>query len=288
VDENEFLQSLKTDEERFEDQVQSAEHFVRLKKQSGYGQSDEAEKVAVHPAIAAGIGGAAAGGALGYENGNLRRAGIGALVGGAGGAAAGALFGRREEGEEKKAGLGRGAFMGAKSAVREGVRSLGRDIKGVANTKAPNHTRAFNAGRIAAKAAPVVAAGAASYAVGKNEKTAGMSDKLKSIGPLAGLLMAGGAAAGGLGTYAASKPREHLGGKSRAEDELDGQVKAHQERPEEGLLHKMKNRTTELSRGYAQAFREHPGKASIIGAGAGAAGGLGLARLLDAVRKVPR
>lgn len=117
-----------------------------------------------------------------------------------------------------------------------------------------------------------------------SEKRASLAEKLKQIGPLAGGLMAGGAAAGGIGTYLASKPQDELGGKSRAEDELEASVEAQRGRPERGLLHKMKNRTTELEHGYAQAFRDHPVKASLLGAAAGASGGYGLARLLDALR----
>lgn len=116
------------------------------------------------------------------------------------------------------------------------------------------------------------------------EKTASLSEKLKQIGPLAGGLMAGGATAGGLSTYLASKPRAELGGKSRAEEDLEAIVEAQKGRPESGLLHKMRNRTSELEHGYAQAFRDHPVKASLLGAAAGASGGYGLAKLLDALR----
>jgi hypothetical protein len=240
VDDNEFLESLKTNEERFEDQVQSAEHFIRLKKQSGYGQSSETTEKTASAMESARR-------AL-SKSPTLRAAVLSGVASGTVGAGLGAASsppGHRLEG-----------------AVGSGIRS-----------------------------GAVGAAGGALYQHLSNklaEKRASMADKLKSIGPLAGTLMAGGAAAGGIGTYLASKPQDHLGGKSRAEDELEGQVKAHQERPETGLLHKMKNRTTELEHGYAKAFRDHPGKAALIGAGAGAAGGYGLAKLLDAVRKVNR
>jgi len=117
-----------------------------------------------------------------------------------------------------------------------------------------------------------------------SEKRASLAEKLKQIGPLAGGLMAGGAAAGGIGTYLASKPQEELGGRSRAEDELEAFVEAQKGRPERGLLHKMKNRTTELEHGYARAFSDHPVKASLLGAAAGASGGYALTKLLDALR----
>jgi len=178
MDEQEFLESLKTDDERFDEFTAGAEHFIRLKKQSGYERPEP-------------------------------------------------------------------SFGVEKAASATGQDSL-------------------------------------------TEKRAGMADKLKSLGPLTLALMGTGAAVGGAGTYLASRPQEHLGGKSKAEDELEAQVQAHQERPEKGLLHKMKNRTTELEHGYAKAFRDHPGKAGLIGAGAGAAGGYGLARLLDAVRGAAR
>jgi hypothetical protein len=186
MDEDEFLQSLKTDDEKFNEFVAGAEHFVRLKQQSGY------EQPAPIPT-------------------------------------------------EKRA-----------------TSSLG---------SAPGST--------------LVDAGLA-------EKRASLAEKMKSLGPLSLGLIGGGAAAGGIGTYLASRPREELGGKSKAEDELEGMVEQHQKRPEHGLLHKMKNRTTELEHGYAKAFRDHPLKAGLLGAGAGATGGYGLARLLDAVRGAAR
>lgn len=244
MDESEFLESLKTEEDRFNELTAGAEHFIRLKKQSGYEQ----------PVV--------------------------------------------PEAPEKTASL-RSAFNGARSSLEQGARGLKRDIKGALNNKASTYSRSFDAGRVVGKAAPVVAGGAVAHALGKHqgkresereifgdlaEKRASAAEKLKSIGPLTAALMGAGALTGGVGTYLSSRPQEDLDGKSKAEDELETQVRAHQGRPENGLLRKLMNRTTELEHGYAKAFRDHPGKASILGAGAGAAGGYGLARLLDAVR----
>jgi hypothetical protein len=365
MDEDEFLQSLKTDDEKFNEFVAGAEHFVRLKQQSGY------EQPAAPPTEKkAGVGARLGLGALNFTGGALGK-GIEAAddirnlaVGGSAGRAhaagrvavgAGSLGGAyalgksRGKSSEKKAasslggvlgstliGAGLGAASGA--AKKDGKRghtmrsalvggttgyltglaggtpsAAGKGLRSLASKIRPSHeTKAVSALRdpkknvdmgfdkmwmntatekrrpldnvlVEAIKGPKVKA-ASELA----EKRAGLAEKMKSLGPLSLGLMGGGAAAGGLGTYLASRPREELGGKSKAEDELEGMVEAHQKRPEHGLLHKMKNRTTELEHGYAKAFRDHPLKAGIIGAGAGATGGYGLARLLDAVRGAAR
>lgn len=328
MDESELLESLKTDEERFNELTAGAEHFIRLKKQSGYEQpSPELEKTAIamkagpsfgQKAKEFGMGALAAvkgraGEAANSVKGVVGRGPYGKDAVGRGASsgwlasgavlpvaayAAGKHMGKKDA--EKTAGMATSAYHGAKSGLRTGLRGLKRDVQGMMNKNSPNYSRAWDAGHAASKIAPVVATGAIAHAVGKHqgekakeqeifgdkfaEKRASMAEKLKSLGPLSLGLMGAGAATGGIGTYLASKPQADLGGRSRAEDELETKVKAQQGRPEKGLLHKMNNRTTELEHGYAKAFRDHPGKAALIGVAGGAAGGYGLSRLLDAVR----
>ncbi len=94
-----------------------------------------------------------------------------------------------------------------------------------------------------------------------------------------------GAILGGIGTYAASRPQKDSG-KSRAEEDLEGKVEVQKSQPERGLLSKMHNRNTELEHGYARAFREHPGKAALIGTVTGAMGGYGIGRLAGGLAKL--
>jgi hypothetical protein len=93
-----------------------------------------------------------------------------------------------------------------------------------------------------------------------------------------------GALAGGVGTYMASKPQKDTG-KGKAEEELEAMVQAQKKIPERGLLHKMKNRETENAHGFAKAFREHPGKAALIGALTGALSGYGIGQLGGAIAR---
>lgn len=321
MDETEFLESLKTDEEKFSEFTAGAEHFIRLKKQSGFEVDNDPEKTA-------GALGNAGRGVLNFAGGVVNRgaqpaidiadlaqgtrpgrasaAGRLAVSGGALGGAYALGKHRGGDKQEKKAShlpplrRTRAALQGALDQMSSTAGNAKKQVKQLLNSSNPPTWRARNAGHLLGRAAPVAAVGVGAHALGKRsgkqemedeifgEKRAGLAEKLRSLGPLSAGLMGAGAAVGGVGTYLASRPQEDLGGKSKAEDELEGQVKAHQERPENGLLHKMKNRTTELQHGYAQAFRDHPGKASILGAGAGAAGGYGLARLLDAFRGAKR
>jgi gas vesicle protein len=99
------------------------------------------------------------------------------------------------------------------------------------------------------------------------------------------LLMGLGALIGGGLTYAGSSPNEDREGRSWDEDKLDSLVKGRKGKPENGLAHKVLNRSEELALGLAKAFREHPIKASLIGGGAGAGAGYGLARALGMVVK---
>lgn len=93
-----------------------------------------------------------------------------------------------------------------------------------------------------------------------------------------------GALAGGVGTYLASRPQKDTG-KGKAEEELEGMVEANKKIPERGLLHKLKNRETENAHGFAKAFREHPLKASLLGALMGGASGYGIGQLSGAIAR---
>lgn len=118
------------------------------------------------------------------------------------------------------------------------------------------------------------------------EKTAGsVLERLKDVNPGLVATTGFGALAGGLGTYLASRPQKDSG-KSKAEEELEGQVEAHKSQPERGLLNKMHHRNTELEHGYARAFREHPVGAAAIGTATGALGGYGIGRLAGAAARM--
>lgn len=98
------------------------------------------------------------------------------------------------------------------------------------------------------------------------------------------LLTGAGAAAGGVGTYLSSRPQADTG-KSKMEEELGAAVEANKMNPERGFLEKLKNRETESAHGFARVFREHPVKASLLGAVTGAASGYGLGQLGGAVAR---
>ncbi len=93
-----------------------------------------------------------------------------------------------------------------------------------------------------------------------------------------------GALAGGVGTYLASRPQKDTG-KSKSEEELEGMVASQKNKPENGLLHKLKNREVENAHGFSRAFREHPIKASLIGTGIGALAGHSIGQLAGAAAK---
>lgn len=119
-------------------------------------------------------------------------------------------------------------------------------------------------------------------------KEANIKDMVRNIDPIMATMVAGGALTGGLLTRHSSLPREELGGKSKAEDELEASVEANKLRPETGLLQKMHNRDVERMHGWSKAFREHPNKAALLGALTGAVGGYGLGRLSGAVLRLRR
>lgn len=118
------------------------------------------------------------------------------------------------------------------------------------------------------------------------QKTASsIVEHLKDVNP--GLVAATGVGAllGGVGTYLSSRPQADTG-KSRAEEELEGKIEAQKSQPERGLMSKMHHRNTELEHGYAQAFREHPNKAAVLGTITGAMGGYGIGRLAGGLSKL--
>lgn len=198
-------------------------------------------------------------------------------------------------------------LQGARSGLKYQTMGVGAGLKGL---KMPG-AKSRSAGMLAGMAAPVVAAGGTGYLAGKamggkekeaedlrshlgaklselREKTANsVLERLKDVNP--GLVSATGlgALAGGLGTYLSSRPKKDSG-KGKAEEELEGKMEAQKSQPERGLLSKMHHRNTELQHGYAQAFREHPGKASIIGAITGAMGGYGIGQLAGAAARMRR
>lgn len=202
------------------------------------------------------------------------------------------------------------AFRDAIKGARASVGSQADDLKYVASgirnykTKADQHRQI---GAMAGKVAPALAVGGAGYLAGhssneKNaedlhhhlstklaelrEKTAGsVMERLKDVNPGLVTMTGLGALAGGLGTYLSSRPQKDSG-KSKSEEDLEGQVAAHGSRPERGLLSKMHHRNTELEHGYAKAFREHPVGAAAIGTATGAFGGYGLGRLAGAALKM--
>lgn len=140
--------------------------------------------------------------------------------------------------------------------------------------------------RIAKKFWPEALAGSAAAAVLARRKGSHMDkeanalvDRVKNIDPTLLAAMGIGAGVGGIGTYLASRPHGEEG-KSRAEEELEAAVEAQHNKPEGGLLSKMHGRNTELQHGYAQAFRDHPVKAGLLGALTGAAGGYSLGKIV--------
>lgn len=92
-----------------------------------------------------------------------------------------------------------------------------------------------------------------------------------------------GAGLGAGSTFLKHRPQERLGGYSKGEVESAERIVAREGRPETGFLEKIKNRTGELEHGLSRAFREHPVKGSMVGAGVGALSGASLVRALGAL-----
>ncbi len=93
-----------------------------------------------------------------------------------------------------------------------------------------------------------------------------------------------GALGGGIGTYLSSRPQKDTG-KSKTEEDLEGQVAANKAKPERGFLEKLKNREVESAHGISRTFREHPGKAGLLGALLGGVSGYGLGQLGGAIAR---
>jgi len=113
----------------------------------------------------------------------------------------------------------------------------------------------------------------------EKEKTAALKDLLPSTTTAA--MMALGATAGGVGTYLSTRPG--ASGKSKGEEDFDEILAAQKARgPAKDYNRKLRDRFNEFSAGVAQANREHPSRAVLAGALAGAAAGAGASRLLGA------
>jgi len=191
---------------------------------------------------------------------------------------------KRQVGYEKTAGVFSQFMTGAKTGLKYQGLGTSMAAKGL---KHPS-TRATAAGALAGQIAPAAAVGAAGYALGKSnhnhdenqhEKLAGFIDRLKGIDQA---LIAPAAVMGAIGagsSYLSHKPRESLEGKSKREESLGHEVDLQNRKPETGFLEKLRHRTTEMEHGYAKAFREHPAKATALGAASGIGVGYGLARL---------
>jgi hypothetical protein len=118
----------------------------------------------------------------------------------------------------------------------------------------------------------------------RHEKTASLLQDAKN--PAFGIPAAVGAGVLGGMTYMASRPQKDLRGRSRAEAEGEEIVQGQKAQGEQGagLAKKLKNRLSELNLGFAKAFREHPVKGALLGAGTGASLGFSAARALGGKR----
>lgn len=240
MDETEFLRGLEGEEQAGTDLVSGAEHFVRLKIQTGL-QKDPEEGLELNK-------------------------------------------------EAVLQDIGR-AFTNLGKGVKDGLKWQGLGAKGAISNLKREGGMATGAGQLIGQTAPGLAlgAGAATLAKGHKEKKAedkaklvsALVNKLKGVDPGMLAAMGIGAVGMGTGTYLASRPQEDTG-KSKMEEQFEGAIASQQTKPERGLLQKMKNRGTEFGHGLAQAYRDHPVKASLMGAATGAAGGYGLARMMGA------
>lgn len=115
------------------------------------------------------------------------------------------------------------------------------------------------------------------------EKRASLREVIETAkNPKALPFLLGGAALLGAGTAVSSAPRKSLGGRSLAEADLGGMIDRQSQGDENksGLATKLKNRTVEFAGGAAKALRQHPVKATALGALSGVSAGAHLARLL--------
>jgi hypothetical protein len=305
MDDNEFLRGIEGEQQGGQDLVSGAEHLIRLKKQVGITRPNDdlelekeagelAESLATPSLPPCKNCGKAKTACMCGE----KQAGLGEVLEGAKtglkfqatGVGVG-LKGLKTPGSRSGA-AGLLAGMAAPAAAVGGAAYLaGKHSR--EKTATPLESILLNARIKTASLAAVGPPTTSNLAESLNiklaevrEKTANaIVDRLKDVNP--GLVAATGmgALAGGIGTYLSSRPQKDSG-KSKAEEELGGKVEAHKGQPERGLLSKMHNRNTELEHGYAQAFREHPAKAALIGAITGGMGGYGIGRLAGGVSKL--
>lgn len=262
MNEIDFLRGIEGDKQQGADLISGAEHLVRLKIQTGYSQEQypdlELEKQA-----------------------SAGRFAVGATLGGAAGAMGG------EKKDRARNALG-GSFMGSILAM-PGMKA--KDLSNIKHLKkqAGELTESLNTPPVKCKDCGKVktACMCSTKTASANILKQALKEKLAEpnwnklmLGATTGL----GAIAGGVGTYLASRPQKETG-KSKSEEELESMVASQKDKPENGLLHKLKNREVENAHGFSKAFREHPVKASLIGAGMGALAGRSIGQLAGAIGK---
>ena len=318
MDDNQFFQSLKSDDDQRAEYMAGAEHLVRLRHQTGYAQRalenqfSDLEKTASlhsrvtdfisnsprlirfsgnHPRVfSAGIG-ASMGATETLESlsriftrDNLDRLFDVGVLAGQGAIGYGAYrLGKNQGKKEKQAGFSQ--FM---DGLVAGSPHLNL-VDGTAGAiKGPN--RSFNGG----KATGALIGLAGPMALGallqkKKDKQAsvlgaikqtgkGVVDRVNNMDPVVKYLMAGTGAVMGLGTYLGSRPQQELGGKSKLEVSAERDLANNKNTPEKTLGDKMHARNSELAAGYAKAFREHPVRAALLTVPFGMATGYGIAR----------
>lgn len=318
MDESEFFRGIEGERQNQEDLVSGAEHFIRLKKQVGIENSRdddlELEKKGNKTLIGA-VGTGAAGGVF------IKSAGQGELAGFLANSnarmvsnsqthcpncrkekdaclckMASVLFNARvktagaaesiRKGLEKRpytraavlGGLTSGIMGGAYGAIRSPDTGLKERVK--------SGLSGASDGAISGSTGGMLYHFLNSKLASLREKTASsILEQIKNVHPGLAITTGLGTAMGGIGTYLASRPQKDTG-KSRAEESLEGKVNSQKDIPERGLLSKMHHRNTELEHGYAKAFREHPGKAALIGSATGALGGYSLGRLAGALHQL--
>jgi hypothetical protein len=179
-------------------------------------------------------------------------------------------------------------YLATRPALRSAAIGAGATGAVGAVQGAMNDPRGSVHGAISGGAKGAVAGGAGGLAFHHlQNKLGSIQDVLKQniphMDPKTLMTMGLGAAAGGILTHVGSKPREALGGKSKDEVRLQAEVEGSKLHPENGLMQKLRNRGLEHRHGIAQAFKEHPGKATAVGSVVGAGAGYGLAKLLKFV-----
>lgn len=265
MDDQAFLDGLKTDEDKTVEFIASAEHLVRLRQLGESAPAPEplpVEKTAF----------------------TLPELGLGAATVTGAGVAGGV--------KDKKVTTGLGTAAGAAAGGIGALRlQLLLDKKDKLPRKVPTGTMGALAGGYGAyrllrrKKEKTASDGPVAVAFNKL-KTAGIIDTIKN--PYIAVPAAAGALIGGAATYMGSKPRKNLEGRSNSEDDAGNMVRLQNMKGEQdaGFLEKLKNRSTEAAHGYAKAFREHPVKATALGGALGALSGATTARILLGGKKL--